>query len=71
MLRTSKSFSVLGIDIEDFSHLGLCSPSSSSHEAMEEQGEANNHFEYAATYDDALNINDKEYEFDNYEGLCK
>jgi hypothetical protein len=61
----------LGIDIEDFSHLGLCSPSSSSYEAIEEQGEANDHFEHGATYDDAPNRNDKvrreEYGFDNYE----
>ena len=61
----------LGIDIEDFSHLGLCSPSSSSHESMEKQDEVNDRFEYATTYDDAPNTNDKEkgeeYEFDNYE----
>jgi hypothetical protein len=53
----------LGIDVENFSNLGLCAPSSPSREAMEEQEEANDR----ATYDDALNINDKEYEFDDYE----
>jgi hypothetical protein len=57
----------LGKDIEDFSHLGLCSPSSSPREAIEEQDEAND----CATYDDAPNTNDKakgdEYEFDSYE----
>jgi hypothetical protein len=49
----------------------LCARSSSSHEAIEEQDEANGHFEYGATYDDAPNTNDRqkgeEYEFDNYE----
>jgi hypothetical protein len=53
----------LGLDVEDFSHLGLCAPSSSSQEAIEEQDEAND----GATYDDTPNTNDKEYEFDDYE----
>jgi hypothetical protein len=61
----------LGLAVEDFSHLGLCAPSSPSQEAIEEQDEANDRFEYGATYDDAPNITDKakgkEYEFDNYE----
>ena len=61
----------LGLDVEDFSHLGLCAPSSPSQEVIEEQDEAGNHFEYDAMYDDAPNTNDKargeEYEFDNYE----
>jgi hypothetical protein len=57
----------LGVDVEDFSHLGLCAPSSSPHEAIAGQDEASNRFEHGTTYDDALNINDKEYEFDDYE----
>ena len=60
----------LGIDIEDFSHLGLCTPSSSPHEAIEGQDEASNDFEHNTTYGDALNIDEKPkevYEFDNYE----
>jgi hypothetical protein len=61
----------LGLDVEDFSHLGLCAPSSPSQEAIEEKDEANDRFEYGATYDDAPNINDnakgEDCEFDNYE----
>jgi hypothetical protein len=53
----------LGIDVEEFPQLGLCAPSLSSQKVIEEQDEANDR----ATYDDALNINDKEYEFDDYE----
>jgi hypothetical protein len=57
----------LGLDIEDFSRLGLCAPSSPGHEVMEEQHDANDR----ATHDDSPNSSDKakgeEYEFDNYE----
>ena len=42
--------------------MGLCAPSS-SHEAIEEKDEANDR----ATYDDAPNTDDKDYEFENYE----
>jgi hypothetical protein len=56
----------LGLDVEDFSHLGLC-VSTSPNESIEGQDEANDRFEQGAMYDDAPNINDKEYEFDNYE----
>ena len=61
----------LGLAVEDFSHLGLCAPSSSSHEAIEGQDEASNDFEHSTTYGDVLNIDEKPkgevYEFDNYE----
>ena len=61
----------LGLDVEEFSHLGLCAASSSSQGDIEEEYEVNDRFEYATTYDDAPNTNDKEkgeeYEFDNYE----
>jgi hypothetical protein len=54
----------LGLAVEDFSHLGLCAPSSSPHEVIEEQDEASNHFEYANTNEKPKG---EEYEFDNYE----
>jgi len=61
----------LGLDVEDFSHLGLCGPSSLT-ESVEEQDEVNDHIGYGATYLDPPNTNDKakgeeEYESDNYE----
>jgi hypothetical protein len=61
----------LRIDIEDFSHLGLCAPSSSAQEVMEGQDQANDRFEHSTNFDDAPNTNYKakgeECEFDNYE----
>jgi hypothetical protein len=42
----------LGLDVEDFFHLGLCTPSSSAHEVMEEQDQANDRFEHGANYED-------------------